>query len=671
VDVLQLRGVAPGPAAAAEALGRLPGVSLFDDQGSRAQPSLDLRGFTLSPVVGVPQGVSVFLDGVRVNEPDAQQVHFDLLPMEAVERAELVRGPAALFGKNTLAGALSLTTKRGEATPVLDAAAEVGPYAYRGGRVTASGVRRGFDGFLLLRGSSEDGYRVDTPARTASAFATVGRRGDAGDVALSVLLARDRIGQAGSLPESWLRASPRANYTVGDYFLPDLTHVALRGEHAVGGGDARLRGNVFARRNATEQFNVNVGAPSTRAFVTSVSRGGTAELSLPLSIPTRTRALPLGLTVGGELARSDVGYRVFDERSVYADTLPADCDARGLCENARVNETDAALYAQGTLSLLDALSVTAAARYDYVRVPFRDLTAPENGGTNTFTRVSPRVGVNVELPGDVRGFAAVSGGFRAPAALELACARESAPCPLPFSLGDDPPLAPVTLLDAEAGADWQPRRGVSLEGNVYRADVRNEIVFAASRNAAGYFQNVARTRRQGVELSATAALGGGARAAVSYTYTDASYRTTVRLASALDDADSARAGDRFPLVPAHRATASVGLTRAVRSTLLDGELSLRAASSQFLRGDEANDHRPIPGYAVAALRLAVERPRWSLAANVTNLFDRRYATFGVYGQNPLGTYPGRYDPAAASPVERFLTPGYPRAVTVTVGVRRR
>ena len=155
VDVVQLRGVAPGPAAAADALGRLPGVSLFDDQGSRAQPSLDLRGFTLSPVVGVPQGVSVFLDGVRVNEPDAQQVHFDLLPMEAVERAELVRGPAALFGKNTLAGALSLTTKRGEATPVLDARAEVGPYAYRGGHFIASGVRGGFDGFLLVRGSSD------------------------------------------------------------------------------------------------------------------------------------------------------------------------------------------------------------------------------------------------------------------------------------------------------------------------------------------------------------------------------------------------------------------------------------------------------------------------------------------------------------------------------------
>jgi outer membrane receptor protein involved in Fe transport len=527
-------------------------------------------------------------------------------------------------------------------------------------------VRSGVDGFLLLRGSTESGYRVDTPARTSTAFATVGRRGDAGDVALSLLAAHDRIGQAGSLPESWLRVDPRANYTEGDFFAPRLLHVALRGEHALGGGDARLRGNVFARRNATEQFNVNVGAPSTRAFVTSVSRGGTAELT----IPTTLGALPLGFTVGAEAAWSDVRYRVFDERSAYADTLPADCDAAGLCENARVNQTDAALYAQGTLTLLAPLSLTAAARYDLVRVPFRDLTAPANDGTSTFRHLSPRVGVNVSLPADLRGFAAVSGGFRAPAALELACADAAAPCPLPFSLGDDPPLAPVSLLDAEAGVDWEPRHGVALEATVYRADARQEIVFAAARNAAGYFQNVARTRRQGVELSATAALGGGLRAGASYTYTDATYRHAVLLASANDDADSARAGDRFPLSPAHRATASLGVTRALHATLFDAELSMRAASSQFLRGDEANDHAPLPGYATAALRVAIERPRWSLAANITNLFDRRYDTFGIFGQNPLGAYPGAYVASSAAPVERFLSPGYPRALTVTVDVRR-
>src|SRR5690348_416211 len=81
--------VSPGPAAAAQLLSRINGVSVFDDQGTRAQPTMDLRGFTLSPVVGVPQGVSVFLDGVRVNEAAAQEVNFDLLPEEAIASASV------------------------------------------------------------------------------------------------------------------------------------------------------------------------------------------------------------------------------------------------------------------------------------------------------------------------------------------------------------------------------------------------------------------------------------------------------------------------------------------------------------------------------------------------------------------------------------------------------
>jgi len=58
--------------------------------------------------------VSVFLDGVRVNEPTAEEINFDLLPTEDVERIEVVPGPSVLFGRNTLAGALILVTRRGK-----------------------------------------------------------------------------------------------------------------------------------------------------------------------------------------------------------------------------------------------------------------------------------------------------------------------------------------------------------------------------------------------------------------------------------------------------------------------------------------------------------------------------------------------------------------------------
>ena len=92
---------------------QLPGVHLNDEQGNSYQPDLSFRGFTATSVTGIPQGISVFVDGVRVNEPAVEEINFDLLPLDDVERIELIRGPIAVFGRNTLAGSLNIITRRG------------------------------------------------------------------------------------------------------------------------------------------------------------------------------------------------------------------------------------------------------------------------------------------------------------------------------------------------------------------------------------------------------------------------------------------------------------------------------------------------------------------------------------------------------------------------------
>ncbi len=153
VDVLRPNTLAPSPSALADAMAASPGVNVTNDQGTRAQPTIEMRGFTLSPVAGVPQGISVFLDGVRINEPDAQELNFDLVPTDAIDRADLIRGPSALFGKNTLAGALNLYTVRGDATPHVTLETAAGSFGYRESHLLASGERDGIDGTLLVKAS--------------------------------------------------------------------------------------------------------------------------------------------------------------------------------------------------------------------------------------------------------------------------------------------------------------------------------------------------------------------------------------------------------------------------------------------------------------------------------------------------------------------------------------
>ncbi|HEY8311321.1 MAG TPA: TonB-dependent receptor, partial [Gemmatimonadaceae bacterium] len=591
VNRLNIQSAAPGPASAAEILGQLPGVSMVDDQGSRMQPTLNLRGFTLSPVVGIPQGVSVFLDGVRINEPDAQELNFDLVPMEAVSHAELVRGPAALFGKNSLAGALLLTTKRGDAAPALNAEVETGAFGYHGVTVTGGGIGsvagvHDVDAYIMARASDERGWRDDTGARTGMLFANIGRKRDSSDVSFTAMYAHDRALLAGSLPESWLRTDPQANFTSGDFFEPHLLHLALSGERTLPFGT--MRGNLFFRRNNVEQFNVNLDAPSTRSLTDNRSTGGTAEWSAL----SHVNGHGLSLTIGTEYSRNDVGYHTFAETTPSSDTLPAGCDQKsGLCEHAEVPEDDAAFYAQGVLEVLSNLSLTAAARADYVRIPFRDLRNPANNGTNVFRQVSPRVGLAYRPNALTNVYASVSTGFRAPAALELACADENAPCSLPSALGDDPPLDPVTVITYEGGFDR--RLGTGRIGvSAYRTDVRNDIVFVASTLTAGFFQNIARTRRQGVEITGDAEFPAGFRVNASYAYLDATYLSTVALASAVDG-NVARPGDQFPLSPAHQGTLGLENTHAFRASVLSAGLSFKAVSSQFLRGDDANREQPL------------------------------------------------------------------------------
>jgi outer membrane receptor protein involved in Fe transport len=671
VDDIDLTSAPPGPAAAYQLLGRLPGVGLFDDQGSRLQPELDVRGFIVSPVVGQPQGVSVFLDGVRVNEPDAQEVNFDLIPTDAIAHAELVRGPSAIFGKNSLAGSLLLFTDRGESTPRASAELEGGPYGYRGGRVIAGGKVGAVDGFLLARMSNEEGWRQATGARARMLFANVGRRRDSSDVALTVMYANDKLSEAGSLPESYLTVDRRLNYTPGDFFLPRLWHLALRGERNTAGG--QLRGNVFWRRNAYEQYNVNVPPPNSDGFVRNLSVGGLLEWTRPVQIG----GVWTTMTLGTEYSHADVDYRFLAVGSPgapadSADLADAGCEfPSGLCTSIRTKEDNAALYAEVIASFTPSLSLTTAVRGDYVRLPIADLLAPSNGATSTYWRASPKIGLNYRLTDDVRGYVAFNSGFRAPAALELSCADATAPCALPFALGADPPLEPVTVLDYEAGFDVEPAPRTNLDVVGFVDDVRNDILFVQPTATTGFFQNVPRTRRAGIETSGSLGLPAGLRLSGSYSYLAATYQTRVQLASALDNEPAAEPGDHFPNSPQHRGSVGLGLTHVMRRAAFDGAVELRGVSGQYLRGDEGNVQPQLPGYAVTDVRLSAHFPRVTVRGYVTNLFNREYVDFGVYAANVKGP-PGGPPPANpdTAPVERFLTPGQPRLFTVAVSLER-
>jgi outer membrane receptor protein involved in Fe transport len=156
-------------------------------------------------------------------------------------------------------------------------------------------------------------------------------------------------------------------------------------------------------------------------------------------------------------------------------------DESGLTTDVNSPSADLAGYALADYRV-GRVTVSGGARYDYVRVPFRDLLDSTQDATSSYRRFSPRAGVSIDAGGGGSAYASVGQSFRAPAILELACADPDAACPLPCALGDDPPLDPVNAITYEIGGRWA--RGLTVaSASLYRTDVRDEIFFVGSPGA--------------------------------------------------------------------------------------------------------------------------------------------------------------------------------------------
>ena len=100
---------------------KLDSVNVNASQGNAFQPDVNFRGFTASPLLGSQIGLSIFQDGVRINEPFGDTVNWDLIPKTAISDMTLIPGSNPIFGFNTLGGSLAITTKNGFDNPGLTA----------------------------------------------------------------------------------------------------------------------------------------------------------------------------------------------------------------------------------------------------------------------------------------------------------------------------------------------------------------------------------------------------------------------------------------------------------------------------------------------------------------------------------------------------------------------
>lgn len=241
---------------------KLQSVTVNDYQSNPFQMDLQYRGFTASPQLGTAQGISVFLDGIRVNEPFGDVVNWDMIPMNALSSLDIFPGSNPVFGLGTLGGALSMRTKSGFDGKTLDAQVLTGSFGRKQLQVSAGNNNGAFAGFLSGNFFLEDGWRNDSPSKVNQVFGKAEWQGERAKLGLSMLYAGNKLTGNGLLPQQMVDQNPKQVYTSPDESKNNLLQFQLSGVWDVS-ETFNITGQIYnrnsKRKSHTSDVNENFG----------------------------------------------------------------------------------------------------------------------------------------------------------------------------------------------------------------------------------------------------------------------------------------------------------------------------------------------------------------------------------------------------------------------------
>ena len=696
------------------------GVSVSESSDNPFQTDVNYHGFTASPLLGTPEGLSIFVDGVRVNEAFGDTVNWDLIPESAISNISLISGSNPVFGLNTLGGALAVQTKSGHDFPGTEVEAYGGSFGRRAFEAETGGSSGGFDYFLTGNYFDEDGWRNLSPSKVKQIFAKVGWQNEVTDLDLSYTWADTALTGNGTTPQSMLAVNREAIFTAPDFTNNKLNFVNATGSHFLS-SDLLLAGNIYYRHLTTNTNNgdlnddnylsddytgpdVDCGNFTSLADVAYCANG----INRASTATQRTFGAGVQLTSTHELGSAKnqaVLGASYDHSSVdylqafqYATMTPTrqtvniDSPFNPLETVNSVSGISKVLgvYLTDTLSPSSLVHITAALRYNRIEETLNGYSVDtdvgdfgdgfnEAGplfGDHTYTRVNPALGMTFTPSKALTLYANYNEGSRAPTVIELGCSNPEQPCGLPNDFASDPDLKQVVSRTIEAGARGSlPDNVLNWSIDVFRTENSNDIQFVATTTSEGYFANVGTTRRQGLDLG----LGGRMQALtwhLAYSFVDATYRSTFEVnADSNSTADdngniTVNPGNRIPLIPRH--TGRLRLDYAL-SEKWDVGASLVVSSGSYLHGNENNANVPdgadiigtgrIGGYGVVNLDSTFRVSKaLDVFVKVANLFDNHYATAGFLtsnGFNPDGTFRANPDDWTS---ENAVSPAQPLAI---------
>jgi outer membrane receptor protein involved in Fe transport len=679
---------------------QIGGVSMDSASGNPFQPTFFYHGFAASGLQGTPQGLAVYVNGVRFNQPFGDTVDWDLIPNIAIDKINL-EGSNPVFGLNALGGAVNVQLKNGFTWQGFEADISGGSFGQIQGEFQYGKQADNTSTYVAGTVLHQNGWRDLQSTDLQNIYGDVGWRSDQAELHLNITGAHSILNGPGSSPVELLAADPAAQFTAPNQIANQYAAVSLSG--TVNLTDTTSIQAVTYYRYFLQRVT-NGNAPNDTpcddgsgllctdpgysttlggAFIPDFLNGGPySELD---NQTTNTNAYGVSAQVtntndlfgfknhfvagvsfdGAQTLFSATSFiggltpdtRVFIGPGVVIDEPGSNSPVRVAISNATYG-----VFFADTFNVTPRLAVTVSGRFNTALVDLNDQNGGDLTGNHSYNHFNPAAGVTYQVAPWMTAYAGYAVANRAPTPAELSCAGPSNSCSLANFFVGDPDLQQVISYTAEAGVrgSFTPFEDAKLSYNLglFHTDLNNDIAFINSvTTGRAFFANIGDTRRQGVDAGLQLKTGRWL-AYVAYTYTDATFQSGFTESAGSNPAADANGnitiqrGNRIPGIPVNQV--KLGVYYKVTDKWTVGATAI-GASTAFLFGDEANLTPPLPGYFTMNLSTSYQlTDNIQLFAWAQNITNARYYTFGTFSptssvflsQAPGATNPRSYSPAA-------------------------
>lgn len=607
-----------------EALDRVPGLTVNLRNNYAQDLQLSSRGFGARSTFGV-RGLRLYTDGIPASMPDGQgQVsHFDLA---GASRIEVLRGPfSALYG-NSSGGVISLISTA-PTERFVEADADVGSNGLRQLRIGGEArFSNGFDLRAQVAHFETDGTRPHSEGQRDLANVRLGWSGERDKVV--VLL--NRLSQPAQDPLGLTRAQfdadPHQTTVQATQFdaRKDTTQTQLGAswKHRFSEAGALQESAISAytgQRSVTQWQAIPVATQTPAAHPGGVIDFDRDYAGLDARLVWRWDRAQLVAGVTAEQQNED--RRGFENFIGSGATQQLGVTGKLRRQEANtVRTTDA--YAQGELALNEALTATLGLRSGRLKVSSRDqfLSNGDDSGALRFDYTNPVAALQWKLAENFNTYLSAGRGFESPTLGELAYRPDG-------KAGLNTGLQAQTSRQLELGAKWRsPDQGLSLDAALFRAETRNEIGVQTNAGGRSTFQNVGRTRREGVEIAARWQLAKTWRSQLALTWLDATYTDGFLTCTAVPCTTPT-----VPVAAGQRIAGTVKQSAYAELAWLPMESSTLAIEVRSRGGIAVNDLNSdfAAGATTLSLRashsIGLPLGRLELQLRVDNLTDRTYA----------------------------------------------